>query len=312
LKPIRWLSLFCIVFLGTTAGADSLKCPSIHNDALEVFGDFDAEVIPTAIIGPTNDWKYLRAAAKEWGISEDMVADILAAGLNLNCDGTTNSNPLTLNAWLIQGNKTKITTNSHAFYDENQKLREPIGECYAQSLADVLDSIDNPNPVTKAYLNASTLKAGTTDPYHDDPQADRATIELTSTLAASRPLALPWAPPFIAEGDEIFVVSRRPKSMRKDADDKEPMIFKTTAKKVYEQWEGKPGAIKAEIDGITGDSAALYLVRDKKNPGRLIPVGMHYGSWETYQNGTAVNHLPWNSKTNTSIGLVFDSNFYNF
>lgn len=84
-----------------------------------------ASVGHAAIIGPTNDWVSITDRPKEWNISDEMVDEVLAAGLNLYCEGSENANPGTTNAWLLSGDRTTITTVAHVFYDEHGKERAP-------------------------------------------------------------------------------------------------------------------------------------------------------------------------------------------
>jgi hypothetical protein len=178
---------------------------------------------------------------------------------------------------------------------------------------ETLPRVDAKN-ASRAYVDPNSLVVGTTDPLRgsNDPQRDRAVFRLTSRLDATRPLVLPAVAPPLREGQEIFVVSRKPFKYRQTNDDKEPMMFHTTIAKLIPPWGGLPGGVFSDVDDIPGDSGSLYLVRDPNDPSRLIPVAIGRGAFEQTVDGRPLDRLPWSAFKNSAVAINLDGYYYDF
>ena len=249
-----------------------------------------------AIIGPTDDWKDLREGAEEFGISDESVNQILNAGMELKCPGTKHGNSIKLNGWLLkQSGKSAMFTNSHAFYDENAKGREPFGECTISSFTG--ESTFN--------LADSVISSASNAPSTDAPQMDRAMVTPESLPENAAALDVNFNPADYVVGKEVFLVSRR--TSKRGGNSGGVMIQKCTIKKVAPVWNNQPPAILTDCDNEGGVSAGMYFVRDSAKPENIKPFALHSRSFEKVGD-----NKPWDAQKNTTIGLVMDSHFFNF
>lgn len=258
-----------------------------------------------AIIGPTDDWKPLRQGAKALGISDAMVQRILAAGVEMSCPGTVHRNGGALNGWFLGGDATSFYTNAHGVIDTGADRRsdfiEPLDKCAVHSYRDLVSrGAAAASYAIEVPQDRNRLALATFQPQGDVPTQDRARLRLARLIAGARALAVPdLGSVGLSVGQEVIMVSVLPPSMR------EPEIQACHIQSI--RLSGGPGQLYTDCDNGFGNSAALYFVRDRSNPGMLVPIALHEGCYEKLGN-----YKGWSLTDNTAMAILLRSSFFSF
>ncbi len=296
------LSRICILILSLLgasppAVAGNSNCPSLHNSQTNAL---NATIQKAAFIGPTNDWKPLLEGAKEFGISQESLDQILNAGMEMRCPSDDLEIDLVGNAWMLD----TIRANAHAFYDDNDVALKNPERCELMTYRDLLskESLADMDSAFRVDLTNRTI--GTTHPKTDDVRKDVSSFGAIDAPPYLKGLEVEPGSVTLNKGQEIFLISRRPAFLKRSENDFEPLIQQATVKFFKPPQAGLPGAVMTDADVHDTVSGGMYMVRSKNDPSKLVPVAMHKAA-----KGD-VDYKEWDGNTNTGIGIVLSPEFF--
>ncbi len=258
-----------------------------------------------AVIDGSSGWQPLRSGARTLGVSDRMVARILAAGLQMTCPGSVHKNGGALNGWLLGPDATSFYTNAHGVIDigadRQANFIEPLDKCDVRSYRDLVArgaraaSYGLSLPADRNQLMLASFR-----PQSDSPVQDRARLTLQHAIAGAAALSVDDVDHLgLAIGQEVLMVSLRPPVMR------DPEIQACHIRAI--DLNGGPGELLTDCDNNFGNSAALYFVRDPADHSMLVPVALHEGCYEKLGD-----NQNWNPEDNTAVAIMLRRGFFSF
>jgi hypothetical protein len=211
-----------------------------------------------------------------------------------------------LNGWFLGTDATGFYTNAHGVIDigmtdHQSNFIEPLDKCTVHSYRDLVNKGSKAAAYSLAVpRNRRRMELATFSPQEAPPNADRAHLRLLNAIESARALPLPnFKRIRLTPGQEVILVSVKPPGMRV------PEIQACHLMAINPRGAGGPGQIFTDCDNGAGNSAGLYFVRDPSNHSMLVPIALHEGCYE--QVG---NYKPWDINTNTTVGIMLQSNFF--